>query len=117
VSGVVGASGRRVLQEFSINSSNGWKSALDKIRNRDHHYSRSSRENVRQKTLGMSLSSLPSFFFFVDRSNAGEEDDLPDEAADVLASCRDDIKALWEDSVVKELLGRRKTRIEDGAGL
>jgi guanine nucleotide-binding protein alpha-1 subunit len=45
------------------------------------------------------------------------DDDLPDEAAEVLVSCRDDIKAIWEDPVVREMLAKRKKRIEDGAGL
>lgn len=84
--------GRRVLQEFSVNSTNGWKSALDKFR------------SIRPKTDGPpgSLRRLKS---------------KDDETAEVIAGCRDDMKAIWEDSVVRELLSRRKTRIEESAGL
>lgn len=39
-----------------------------------------------------------------------------DEATEVIASCADDIKALWADEVVKSVLKRRKIRLEDTAG-
>jgi hypothetical protein len=83
---------RRALQEFSINSSNGWKSALDKFRTM-----RTARPEA--------LSSL----------RKGKDRD--DDASDVIAECREDIKAIWEDPTVKEMLARRKVRIEDSAGL
>ena len=86
------AQNRRALQEFSVNSSNGWKSALDKFR---------TMRSARPETLG----SL--------RKGKDREDDV----SDIIASCRDDIKAIWEDPTVKEMLGRRKVRIEDSAGL
>jgi guanine nucleotide-binding protein alpha-1 subunit len=59
--GVAGASGRRVLQEFSINSSNGWKSTLERIKTRDYCYGKVSRDNVRRRMIGMcvDLSSSP----------------------------------------------------------
>ena len=40
-----------------------------------------------------------------------------DEATDVIASCKADIKALWEDSVVQAVLIRRKVKLADSAGL
>lgn len=83
---------RRALQEFSVNSSNGWKSALDKFR-----------------TLRSARPEAPGSV----RKGKDREDDV----SDVIASCRDDIKAIWEDSTVKEMLARRKVRIEDSAGL
>ena len=69
--------------------------------------------------------------FFV-RSNAGWKSALrpnrsPDkvrkksqeegETAEVLASCAEDIKALWHDDVVQEMLRRRKLRLELLPGL
>jgi guanine nucleotide-binding protein alpha-1 subunit len=83
---------RRALQEFSVNSSNGWKSALEKFRTM-----RAARPEAQDSS----------------RKGKDREDDL----SDIIASCRDDIKAIWEDPTVKEMLGRRKVRIEDSAGL
>jgi len=83
---------RRALQEFSINSSNGWKSALDKFR-----------------TLRPARTEAPG------SQRKGKDRD--DDVSDIIASCRDDIKSIWEDSTVKEMLSRRKVRIEDSAGL
>ncbi|KAG5650297.1 hypothetical protein H0H81_012716 [Sphagnurus paluster] len=39
-----------------------------------------------------------------------------DEATEVIVSCREDMKALWEDSVVRAVLRRRGVRMEDEAG-
>lgn len=86
--------GRRALQEFSVNSTNGWKSALDKFR--------SMRARNSDEAQVGSLRRLKS---------------KDDETAEVIAGCRDDMKAIWEDSVVREMLSRRKTRIEESAGL
>ncbi|RDB17773.1 Guanine nucleotide-binding protein alpha-4 subunit [Hypsizygus marmoreus] len=83
---------RRALQEFSINSTNGWKTALDKFRTM-----RTTRpENGSGST----------------RKMKDNEDDI----SEVIASCKDDIKAIWEDPLVKEMLNRRKVRIEDTPG-
>ncbi|KIK81720.1 hypothetical protein PAXRUDRAFT_15081 [Paxillus rubicundulus Ve08.2h10] len=34
---------------------------------------------------------------------------------EVIAGCKDDIKALWEDNVIQEMLRRRRVRLEDSA--
>jgi len=39
-----------------------------------------------------------------------------DEATEVLASCREDMKTLWSDDTVKVVLRKRKLRLEDTAG-
>jgi len=39
-----------------------------------------------------------------------------DEIAEIIASCRDDIKSLWDDDIVGETLIRRKVRLEDRPG-
>ena len=36
---------------------------------------------------------------------------------DTIASCRDDMRALWNDPAVRAMLDRRRSRIEDGPGL
>lgn len=87
-------SNRRVLKEFSINSSNGWKSAFEKIR--------AMRAAARADGDAAAVRRIQ---------------DSDDEIADVIAGCRDDMKAIWEDSTVREMLSRSKTRLEDSAGL
>jgi guanine nucleotide-binding protein subunit alpha len=79
-------------KEFSVHSTNGWKTALERFR--------------------------------AARRRSGEETgvlrkvrDMEDEVADVVAGCREDMRSLWEDRVVREMLSRRKSRIEDSAGL
>ncbi|GLB44538.1 putative G protein alpha subunit [Lyophyllum shimeji] len=86
------ATNRRALQEFSINSTNGWKTALDKFR-----------------------TPRPA------RPEAGPDPlrkakEIEDEITEIIASCKDDIKELWEDPVVTEMLNRRKVRLEDSPG-
>ncbi|KAJ8507502.1 hypothetical protein ONZ45_g10126 [Pleurotus djamor] len=77
---------RGTLQEFSINSNNGWKSVL-----------------VRTVRPGR-----PE----VDHKKKDPEEDI----TEVIAGCRDDMKALWEDPLIRELLNRRKSRVEDSPG-
>jgi hypothetical protein len=40
-----------------------------------------------------------------------------DDATEVIASCRDDMKALWEDKAVQALLQKHNNRLQDSAGL
>lgn len=40
-----------------------------------------------------------------------------DDPTAVLAACRDDIIALWEDPIVKDVLKRREIRLQDMPGL
>lgn len=85
---------RRVLKEFSITSNNGWKSAFEKIR-------------------AMKASARAEG----DAAAVRRMQDSDDEIADVIAGCRDDMKAIWEDATIQEMLSRSKTRLEDSAGL
>ncbi|KAF8628588.1 hypothetical protein AX17_005983 [Amanita inopinata Kibby_2008] len=80
------------ISEFSIHSRNGWKSALDKIRTL-----RGGRTESESEALKTS-------------------NDLEDEVVETIVSCRDDMKELWEDSLIQEMLNRRKVRIEDSPG-
>jgi guanine nucleotide-binding protein subunit alpha len=84
---------RRPPNEFSINSSNGWKSALDKFRKGPGN--RPEAPNGTNKV----------------------SKDVEEEIAEIIASCREDIKSLWEDPIIKEVLNRRKAKIEDAPGL
>ncbi|KAJ7630057.1 guanine nucleotide binding protein, alpha subunit [Mycena polygramma] len=78
-------------KEFSVHSTNGWKTALERFR--------------------------------AARRRSGEDSgvlrkvrDMEDEVLGVISGCREDMRSLWEDRVVREMLARRKARIEDSAG-
>ncbi|EAU89179.2 guanine nucleotide-binding protein alpha subunit [Coprinopsis cinerea okayama7 len=47
---------------------------------------------------------------------SGSDNDDVDEATDVIANCREDIKTLWSDPAVGEVLKKRDIRLEDSAG-
>jgi guanine nucleotide-binding protein alpha-1 subunit len=95
-------SGRRPLQEFSINSSNGWKTALEKFR--------TLRSAPATRTDSITNDSLAAA---VDSKKIKDSEET---IAEIIASCRDDIKSLWDDNIVAETLVRRKVRLEDGPG-
>jgi len=40
-----------------------------------------------------------------------------DDATEVIASCREDMKALWTDEAIKSVLAKRRLRVQDSAGL
>ncbi|KAJ7146153.1 guanine nucleotide binding protein, alpha subunit [Mycena epipterygia] len=78
-------------KEFSVHSTNGWKTALERFR--------------------------------AARRRSGEDSgvlrkvrDMEDEIQGVIAGCREDMRSVWEDRVVREMLARRKVRVEDSAG-
>lgn len=88
-------SNKRTPHEFCINSSNGWKTALDKF---------NPLRNGPRPDIGPG-------------SLRRGKDPEGDEITDVIAGCKDDMRAIWEDPVIKEMLGRRKSRVEDTPGL
>ncbi|KAJ7699362.1 guanine nucleotide binding protein, alpha subunit [Mycena rosella] len=77
-------------KEFSVHSTNGWKTALERFRAARR---RSGEEGVLRKVR-----------------------DMEDEVLGVIAGCREDMRTVWEDRIVREMLARRKARIEDSAG-
>ncbi|KAG9310947.1 guanine nucleotide binding protein, alpha subunit [Chiua virens] len=78
-------------REFGIISRNGWKSALEKLRLT--HQDGTCPEPVLRRR---------------------EEEKY--EIADVIFGCREDMKNLWEDPVVQQILSDRKAHIEDNPG-
>lgn len=63
---------------------------------------------------GPKLDRLQSFW---GSESLPKESDLEDEIVMELAEYRRDIKELWEDDIVKEVLSRRKVKLEDAPGL
>jgi len=86
-------SGRRACHEFSINSSNGWKSALTKFRTM--------------------RTARPA----IGPGSQRKMNDNESGITEIIASCRDDMMAIWKDPTVRETLSRHKARIEDSPGL
>ncbi|KAK2460385.1 hypothetical protein APHAL10511_007550 [Amanita phalloides] len=82
---------RRGLVEFSIHSSNGWKSALRKLGTRSSPVSN-------------------------ERDVLKTANDMTSDSIEALVSCREAITELWEDPIVQEMLNRRKIRLEDSPG-
>jgi guanine nucleotide-binding protein alpha-1 subunit len=101
---------RRPLQEFSINSSNGWKTALEKFRTLRSAPVPPPR--VDTVTLNDPSSPVNGTATTHNKTRLSEDD-----IAEIIASCRDDIKSLWDDDIVTETLIRRKVRLEHGPGL
>jgi guanine nucleotide-binding protein subunit alpha len=85
---------RRTPQEFFINSTNGWKSALSRVR---------------------PLISTNSPELFQGSARKGK-DTQGDSITTTIASCREDMQALWADPVVRAILGETSSRIEDAPG-
>ncbi|KAG6815712.1 hypothetical protein H0H87_012028 [Tephrocybe sp. NHM501043] len=48
--------------------------------------------------------------------NAQDHGNVVDNATEVIAECRQDMRALWTDPTVQEVLKRRRIRMEDSAG-
>ncbi|TFK53943.1 G-alpha-domain-containing protein [Heliocybe sulcata] len=97
-------------REFFVRSNTGWKTALDKVRPRLSINTRSSEDlngNFRgdaQPEAGMRKRSMK------------RRREIGDEITDIIADCREDIRALWTDDVVHSLLVKRKLRLEDTPG-
>ena len=95
---------RRLPKEFYIRSNNSWKDRLKNgLRNAGRPYSIGSITGPIEKE-----PSPPG------RGKACA--DL-EEIAGVIAGCREDIKALWEDELVQKVLSKRKYRVDESSGL
>ncbi|KAI6110873.1 guanine nucleotide binding protein, alpha subunit [Pisolithus croceorrhizus] len=75
--------------EFGIGSNNEWKSVPDELR-------------------------PPTNIGSCSSSKQREAD--YDQVTNVLCGCKDDIKSLWQDPVVKQILSHLRSRIEDSSG-
>lgn len=96
---------RRIPKEFYIRSNNSWK---DRLRNGLKNASRPlSGRSMQGGHAGVELSADE-----LRRNNAELE-----EIAGVIAGCKEDIKALWEDEVVQRVLSKRRHRVDESSGL
>ena len=78
--------------EFAVRSDDGWRSALERFRARPQE----AQESARAAEARMRKAA---------------------EVTGVVVGCAEDMKALWEDNVVQEMLRRKKVRMEEEPGL
>ncbi|KII91090.1 hypothetical protein PLICRDRAFT_52763 [Plicaturopsis crispa FD-325 SS-3] len=95
--------------EFYIRSSVGWKTALEAVRPRS-----ASGGDVTVSRNG--INRPPSAGGDRPRMTGNARQRKTDEAADVIAGCREDIKRLWNDPAVRKALVAQKIRMEESPG-
>lgn len=83
-------------RDLCLRSNRSWKDAL----------------NARRVSAGSGPGSRA-----VSPGPGSREDPERDDATEVIAGCREDMRALWEDEVVREMLARQRMKLEDSAGL
>jgi guanine nucleotide-binding protein alpha-1 subunit len=55
---------------------------------------------------------------WINQKTSGDGKHQPvDDATEVIASCKEDMKALWMDQAVQAILAKRRMRVQDSAGL
>ena len=78
--------------EFAVRSHDGWRSALERFRARPQE----AQESARAADARMRKAA---------------------EVTEVVVGCAEDMKALWEDNAVQEMLRRKRVRMEEEPGL
>ncbi|OCH86520.1 G-alpha-domain-containing protein [Obba rivulosa] len=125
--------GRRP-REFFVTSRSGWRSALNRVKTSAvGRLSMGSRDEARVETASMveekrawqqtvgSKRARPTSPF-ADMLDEGEredgDEDVPvvESAAEVIASCAEDMAALWADASIRALLKHEDVRLEEGPG-
>ncbi|EPT05833.1 hypothetical protein FOMPIDRAFT_1155651 [Fomitopsis schrenkii] len=81
-------------RDLCLRSNRSWKDAL----------------NARRVSMGSGPGSRA-----VSPGPGSREGPERDDATEVIAGCRDDMRALWEDGVVREMLARQRMRLADSA--
>ena len=99
-------------QEIFVRPGAGWKGALARARVNFTGYSSSggSSSSSSSSNNGDNTAQRP-----MSAGNTGLE--TPDEPQEVLYSCRKDMLQLWNDRGIREILRRKKIRMEDASGL
>lgn len=101
---------RRLPKEFYIRSNNSWKDRL-----------KHGLRTPGRPSSGGSIHNAPGAWGGNEREVSLSEwargnTDLEDITG-VIAGCREDIKALWEDQVVQRVLSKKKYRVDESSGL
>jgi hypothetical protein len=100
--------GNSYNQEIFVRPCASWKGALARARVNSTDY----------PSCGSSSSSSEYYSTSQRPMSAGNTGlETPDELQEVLSSCRKDMIQLWNDQGVREILRRKKIRLEDASGL
>ena len=103
---------RRLPKEFYIRSNNSWKDRLKHgLKGTGRPSSGGSIHNAPAGTWGGKEREV-SLGDWAKGSNTDLE-----EITSIIAGCREDIKALWEDKVIQTVLSRKKYRVDESSGL
>lgn len=101
---------RRPPKEFCVRSNNSWKNRL-----------KNGLKNVSRPHTGESLRDV---FTALGGNEHGNYSDVWGKAGvdlegitSIIAECREDIKALWEDELVQRTLSKRRYRVDESSGL
>ena len=97
-------------QEIFVRPCAGWKGALARARVNSTDIPSCGGYNSSSSSEYYSTSQRP-----MSAGNTGLE--TPDELQEVLSSCRKDMIQLWNDQGIREILRRKKIRLEDASGL
>jgi hypothetical protein len=94
-------------KEFYIRSHNSWKDRL-----------KSGLKSVSRPYSGGSAHTSPRPWSGNEGIRLGVKDSAYlEEIASIIAGCREDMKALWEDELVQKILSKRKHRVDESSGL
>jgi len=101
---------RRLPKEFCVRSNNSWKDRFKNgLRNAGRPYTGESSQNVITVRGGNEKG---------DSSGKGGKVTVDLEGiTGIIAECREDIKALWEDELVQRTLSKRRYRVDESSGL
>ena len=97
-------------QEIFVRPGVGWKGALARARVNSADFPLNSSSSSSFSNNGHGTSQRP-----ISAGNIGSE--TPDEPQQILHSCRKDMMQLWNDQGIKDILRRKKIRLEDASGL
>lgn len=100
---------QRLPKEFYIRSNNSWKERFKNgLKNVGRPYSKGSPNNAFRPWGGNQTVHL---------GESGKDDADHEEVTGIIAGCREDIRALWEDELVQKVLSKRKHRVDESSGL
>ena len=105
-----GLEDRRLPKEFYIRSNNSWKDRFKSgLKNAGRPHSGGSIHNVFRARAGKEKE--------VSLAEWGKVNADLGEITSIIAGCREDIKALWEDELVQRIMTKRKYRVDESSGL
>ncbi|TFK21077.1 G-alpha-domain-containing protein [Coprinopsis marcescibilis] len=111
---IVGDEGDGVLGVGSVRSRSGSVTAEGPIRT---SLRRRTTTNTKEFTVRRLKDVLhPLRTQDLNKRDRAQDESEPDSPTDVISNCKDDIRSLWVDEIIRTVLKKRKIRLEDSAG-